>query len=61
MVSESLSDPWPRYLIQQTEDYDGEGCQADIILSGVVTLMFNSLKLTADNKASPAPWLDPEP
>lgn len=60
-MSEPVSDPWPRYLIQQTEDHDGEGCQADIILSGVVTLMFGSLKLTADNEALLAPQRDPEP
>lgn len=60
-MSESVSDLWPRYLIQQTEDHDGEGCQADIILSGVVTLMFSSLKTTADNKVFLAPRLDSEP
>ncbi len=60
-MSESASDPRPRYLIQQTEDHDGEGCQADIILSGVMTLMFSSLKLTADNEASLAPRRDPQP
>lgn len=56
-----MSDPRPRYLIQHTEDHDGKGCQADIILSGVVTPMFDSLKLTADNEASLASRLDPEP
>lgn len=56
-----MSDPWLRYLIQQTQDHDGEGCRADTILLEVVTFMFSSLKLTADNEASRAPRRDPEP
>lgn len=60
-MSEPVSDVWPRYLIQQTEEHDGEGCQADIILSGVLTLVFASLKTTADNEAFLALRLDSEP
>ena len=37
------------------------GCSADTILSGVLTLVFSSLKLTADNEASLAPQLHQEP
>lgn len=50
-MSESLSDPRPRYLIQQTEDHDGEACQVDRVLSEVVTFVFDSLNLTVDNEA----------
>lgn len=59
LMSEMASDLWFSYLIHKTEDHDGEGdYQADIIPSGVVTLMFNSLKLSADNELFLAPWLD---
>lgn len=58
-MSELASDLWLSYLIQKTEDHDEEGdYQADIIPSGVVTLVFNSLKLSADNEVFLAPWLD---
>lgn len=61
LVSESLSDLRPRYLIQQTEDHDGEGCQADIMLSRVVTPVFNPPKVTADNEALLEPRLHLQP
>lgn len=52
------SDLWLSYLIQETEDHDGEGgYQADVTPPGVVTLAFNPLKLSADNEASLARWL----
>lgn len=58
-MSELASDLWLSYLIQKTEDHDEEGdYQADIIPSGVVTLVFNSLKLSADNEVFLAQWLD---
>lgn len=58
-MSELASDLWLSYLIQKTEDHDGEGdYQADIIPSGVVTLVFNSLKLSDDNEVFLARWLD---
>lgn len=57
-MSELVGDLWLRYLIQKTEDHDREGdYQADIIPSGVVTLVFNSLRLSADNEVFLAPWL----
>lgn len=58
LMSELVGDLWLRYLIQKTEDHDREGdYQADIIPSGVVTLVFNSLRLSADNEVFLAPWL----
>lgn len=58
-MPELASDLWFSYLIQKTEDHDGEGdYQADIIPSGVVTLVFHSLKLSADNEVFLAQWLD---
>lgn len=59
VMSTLASDVWLSYLIQTTEDHDREGdYQADIIPSGVVTLVFNSLRLSADNEVFLAPWLD---
>lgn len=58
-MSELASDLWLSYLIQTTADHDGEGdYQADLIPSGVVTLVFSSLKLSADNEVFLAQWLD---
>lgn len=58
-MSKLASDLGLSYLIQPTADHDGEGdYQADIIPSGVVTLVFSSLKLSADNEVFLAQRLD---
>lgn len=60
----SLVGKWSVVLLSDRTDREPwrrVGYPADIILSGVTTLMFSPLKLTADNKVFLARQLDSEP